>query len=56
MVLLVKPMYARIYGGRLGIDGLLVPDPRHCVVSLSKALYPLLSTGSTQEDKDNVPT
>ena len=22
----------------------------HCVVSLSKTLYPLLSTGSTQED------
>ena len=26
-------------------------DPRmHCVVSLSKTLYPLLSPGSTQED------
>ena len=24
---------------------------RHCVVSLSKTLYPLLSTGSTQEDR-----
>ena len=24
---------------------------RYCVVSLSKTLYPLLSTGSTQEDK-----
>ena len=23
----------------------------HCVVSLSKTLYPLLSTGSTQEDR-----
>ena len=23
----------------------------HCVVSLSKTLYPLLSTGSTQEDQ-----
>ena len=23
---------------------------RHCFVSLSKTLYPLLSTGSTQED------
>ena len=23
---------------------------RHCIVSLSKALYPLLSTGSTQDD------
>ena len=26
------------------------PHWRHCVVSLSKTLYPLLSTGSTQED------
>ena len=25
------------------------PHGRHCVVSLSKILYPLLSTGSTQE-------
>ena len=25
-------------------------DRRHCVVSLSKSLYPLLSTGSTQDD------
>ena len=24
---------------------------RHCVVSLSKILYPLLSTGSSQEDR-----
>ena len=24
------------------------PTARHCVVSLSKKLYPLLSTGSTQ--------
>ena len=24
---------------------------RHCVVSLSKTQYPLLSTGSTQEDR-----
>ena len=26
------------------------PHRRHCIVSLSKTLYPLLSTGSTQED------
>ena len=26
------------------------PHRRYCVVSLSKTLYPLLSTGSTQED------
>ena len=26
------------------------PHQRHCVVHLSKTLYPLLSTGSTQED------
>ena len=25
--------------------------PSHCVVSLSKTLYPLLSTGSTHEDR-----
>ena len=25
--------------------------PRHCVVSLSKTLYPIGSTGSTQEDR-----
>ena len=24
---------------------------RHCIVSLCKTLYPLLSTGSTQEDR-----
>ena len=28
----------------------LVTDRMHCVVSLSKPLYPLLSTGSTQDD------
>ena len=27
------------------------PHRRHCVVSLSKTLYPLLRTGSTQEDR-----
>ena len=27
-----------------------LPYQKHCVVSLSKALYPLFSTGSTQED------
>ena len=26
------------------------PHPRHCIVSLSKTLYPLLSTSSTEED------
>ena len=26
------------------------PHQRHCIVSLSKTLYPLLSTGSNQED------
>ena len=26
------------------------PHWRHCIVSLSKTLYPLLNTGSTQED------
>ena len=26
------------------------PTQRHCVVFFSKRLYPLLSTGSTQED------
>ena len=26
------------------------PHLRHCVVSLTKTLYPLLSTGSTKED------
>ena len=34
---------------RLGIEGLLAGS--QCVVSLSKILYPLLSTGSTQEDR-----
>ena len=35
---------------RLGIKFLLIRDSQEsCVVSLSKALYPLLSTGSTQE-------
>ena len=28
----------------------LEPSRRHCIVSLSKTLYPPLSTGSTQED------
>ena len=33
------------------IEGLQVQaSKRHCVVSLSKTLYPLLSTGPTQED------
>ena len=29
---------------------------RHCAVSLSKPLYPLLRAGSAQEDRKNVPT
>ena len=28
----------------------LGPYQRHCIVSMSKTFYPLLSTGSTQED------
>ena len=31
------------------------PHCRHCIVSLSKTHYPLLSTGSTQEDPSQVP-
>ena len=42
-------------GVRLGIKGLLVPDSplteSPCGVPLSKTLYPLLSTGSSQEDR-----
>ena len=35
----------------LGLKGyLLWAHVSHCVVFLSKTLYPLLSTGSTQED------
>ena len=30
------------------------PHRRHCVVSLSKTVYPLLSTGLTQEDRPNM--
>ena len=32
-------------------ESLLRNSSRHCVVSLSKTLYPLLSTVSTQEDR-----
>ena len=28
------------------------PDGKHCVLSLSSTLYPLFSTGSTQESPD----
>ena len=36
----------------MGLEGYLFETHRfHCVVSLSKTLYLLLSTGSTQEDK-----
>ena len=37
------------------IEGLLVETHHlrsHCVVSLSKTLYSLLSTGSSQEDRE----
>ena len=30
------------------------PHWKHCVVSLNKTLYPLLSTGATQEDWPNI--
>ena len=34
-----------------GVGGCVFEPPRrHCVVSLSKAIYPLHGTGSTQED------
>ena len=41
---------------RLGIIGLLARDcwQSHCVVFLSKTLYQLLGTGSTQEDRPNM--
>ena len=32
------------------LGGCWFKPQRHCVVSLSKTLYPLLSAGSTQED------
>ena len=34
----------------MGIEGLLVPDSKESL-SLRETLYPLLSTGSTHEDK-----
>ena len=41
----------REIGGVLWLsDKIVWPHLRHCVVSLSKTFYPLLSTGSTQED------
>ena len=33
------------------IDGRIEPHQRHCIVSLSKTHYPLLSTGSNHEDQ-----
>ena len=30
------------------------PHQRHCIVSLIKTLYPLLSTGSTQKDPTDI--
>ena len=41
-----------IKGSQVRISQWSCPHRRHkhCVVSLSKTLYPLLSTGSTQED------
>ena len=30
------------------------PHQSHCIVSLSKTLYPLLSTGLTQEDRPDM--
>ena len=51
----------RYKGGALWLSGRVLdlgsrgcrfkPHRRHCVVSLSKTLYLLLSTGSTQEDR-----
>ena len=38
-----------------GLKGCLFETHRrqsHCIVSLSKILYPLFSTGSTQEDRN----
>ena len=41
------------HGGRVLVLGLrgcrLKPQRRHCIVSLSKTLYSMLSTGATQE-------
>ena len=41
-------MVARVLDLRLRIHWFEIHS-RHCVVSLSKTIYPLLSTGSTQE-------
>ena len=40
------------------IEGSQIPDSSEalCFVPLSKTLYPLLCTGSTQEDRKNVLT
>ena len=35
----------------LRLKGLFETHEKHCVVSLRKTLYPLLSTCSTQEDR-----
>ena len=46
---LLKWASGRVFGSRLrGCS--FVPYPRHCIVYMSKTLYSLLSTGSTQED------
>ena len=42
---------------RLGVKGSLVQDsPEALCCVLSRTLHPLLSTGSTQEDRKNVRT
>ena len=45
----VRWLTVRVLNWRLRGCG-FEPNQRHCIVSLSKTLYPLLSTGSTQED------
>ena len=44
-------------GGRVHDSGLinygLESNQRHCFVSLSKALYPLLSTGQTRQTQED---
>ena len=39
-----------LYTGDPRVAGLSLTASRHCVVSMNKTLYALLSTGSTQED------
>ena len=55
-----RPASASTQGGTLSLSGRVLdsrlrgcgfePHQRHCIVSLSKTHYPLLSTGSTKED------